>query len=271
MIFQADNLHYAYAGGAEFQHISLSLAARSLSVLLGPNGSGKSTLLKALAGILPLRGGKLRFAGLTLPCLERRALARLLAYLPQSLPAASLTVYDTLLLGRTPHIGLNPGRRDHAAVHEVMERLGLEAWKQRPLDELSGGERRKVFIGMALAQGTPILLLDEPARSLDPRHQLEIYGLLYSLCREENKIILTAEHDLNLAAGFADQLLMLHGGVLAARGDAESVLTPELLREVYGIEALVLDRPCPDGLRGRSRPHVISLDVNNAAVSPRGV
>ncbi|MDR2050160.1 MAG: ABC transporter ATP-binding protein [Deltaproteobacteria bacterium] len=260
MSLLAKNLRFGHKNGPDFEGISLEMAPGSLGALLGPNGAGKSTLLRVLAGLHPLRGGRLSHAGRDLTRLSRRETALRIAYVPQTTPETSLTVYETLLLGRTPHMRFSPSKRDRAAVEAALERLELTAWRDRPLPELSGGERRKVLLGLALAQETAVLLLDEPAGSLDLRRQMEIYALLRSLCREEGKIVLVCEHDLNLAGRYSGQVAVLHQGGIKASGSPLETLKPELLDEVYGIRALVRDME----EEGRAYPHIVSLEPSKA-------
>ncbi|MDR2503345.1 MAG: ABC transporter ATP-binding protein [Deltaproteobacteria bacterium] len=262
MKLAAQGLVFGYAGGPEYRDISLELEqGGGICALLGPNGAGKSALLRALAGILPLRGGRILWGDEALSSLSRAERARRMAYLPQELPASPLSVYETVLLGRTPHLRFVPCRRDHQAVDRALERLGLEGQRSRRQNELSGGERRKALLALALAQETPMLFLDEPAAGLDPCGGLEIYALLAELCREENKLILTAEHDLNLAARCCARIILLHQGRIAAAGAPEAVLTPERLAGVYGLEAQVGQA---DG-----RPFILPLRPLAARTQPR--
>ena len=262
MRLKAEKLCFRYPGGPEFRDLSLELDSGGPHILIGANGAGKSALLRALAGALPLAGGRILLNGEDLAALSSRERAKRLAYMPQELPASPLTVYETVLLGRTPHLRFAPDRRDRLATEAALERLDIGAWRKRQQKELSGGERRQVFMALALAQAAPVLLLDEPAESLDQRRGMEIYETLRSLVREEGKLILAAEHDLNLAARYGEQILALHHGRIAAQGRPETVLTPELLRELYGLQSLVqkIKVRGPDG-QWEERPQAMHLGL----------
>ncbi len=275
MTFTAREISFGHTGGPLFNCMSFCLAPGTLNTLLGPNGSGKSTLLRAINGILPVRSGTVEYAGQDIASLKRRDLARLFSYVPQHMPATSLTVYEAVMLGRTPHMRFAPSRRDVAAVTEALAALGIKDWQYRPLNELSGGERQKVFIAMALAQQTPVILLDEPAGSLDLRQQMEAYELLRCLCRQQGKLVLAAEHDLNLAARYSDNLLVLGKGRIAAQGAPEKILTPELLREVYAIDAMTQNIPGLPTQQGEagfggSILNIVSLGAFNAPDAATG-
>jgi len=226
--------------------VSFEIAPGRIVVLLGPNGSGKSTLLKLLLGQLPPAGGVVEWDGRGVETYPLRDLARRVAYLPQT-PAfeAGQTAAEVLRAGRTPYLqafGLE-STADVEAVRRVASLLGLTDLMARPVDELSGGQRQRIFLGRALVQEPQVLLLDEPNTFLDLQHQSQLWQLLKTLARERNLAILAASHDLNLSAAFADELLLLHQGKLAAAGPPDAVLDPAVLTDVYGIRMERLDRP----------------------------
>ncbi|MBE1236895.1 ABC transporter ATP-binding protein [Phaeovibrio sulfidiphilus] len=225
-----------------FGPVSLTLGPGGFVGLLGPNGSGKSTLLRTLAGILPPRAGALEMDGAPLGRVAPGHRARRLAYVPQLTVPAAISVFEAVLIGRTPRMGFRPAPADIEAVDRALERLGIGAWRNRSLEELSGGERQAVYLARALAQDTGLLLLDEPLAGLDVCHRIEICALLQTLCREEGRTVVCADHDLSLMAGYADRLCVLDRGQLVAQGAAADVLTPALLRQVWGVEG----RRCAD-------------------------
>ena len=243
-ILAASSLRFSYGVRPVLNGVSLSLAAGEVAALLGPNGSGKSTLLKVLLG--HLRGdGEVAWEGKPLAQWPKRDLARRVAYLPQS-PAfePEQTVHQVLSLGRAPYwgaFGLETDR-DMAVVLQVSATLGLDDLLHRPMDELSGGQRQRVFIGRCLTQEPAVLLLDEPNTFLDLRHQVELCRLLQKLAKEKSIGVLMASHDLNLAGAFADRLLVLHEGHLAADGSPAQVLNADLLGRVYGLPMERIDR-----------------------------
>jgi iron complex transport system ATP-binding protein len=247
MALTAQNLRFAYTAARDvLADVSLALVPGRIGVLLGPNGSGKSTLLKLMLGLLTPTSGQVEYEGRTLASHRPRDLARAIAYLPQT-PAheEGQTVGEVLRAGRTPYLqafGLE-SPRDVEVVRETAARLHLTDLMARPMDQLSGGQRQRAFLARALVQEPKVLLLDEPSTFLDLRHQHDLWQLLRQLAREKQLGILAASHDLNLSAAFADELLLLHEGRLAARGTPAAVLEPGLLSKVYELSLDRLDRP----------------------------
>ena len=250
-------LTVAYGDRTVLRDVSLSLPSRRLLGLVGPNGSGKTTLIRAVSGVVEPRAGEVLLAGQDARRLSPRELALRVAVVPQNpaLPPA-FTALELVLMGRTAHLKLlqGEGPGDFAAARAAM--LATETWELagRRLGELSGGERQRLLVARARAQGTPVLLLDEPTAHLDVGHQAATLRLMLRLCRGEGKAVLAAVHDLTLAAQFCDELVMLNGGAVVARGTPADVLTAERLREVYGTELHVLAHPAtgrpvlaPDG------------------------
>ncbi len=242
-LLHARNLTVSYGDRAALVGVEISLAAGEVVALLGPNGSGKSTLIKSLFGNLPATGD-IAWFGRELKKWNRRELARKLAYLPQS-PAfeSGQRVQDVLLLGRAPYLsafGLE-STRDAEVARSVAEQLGLTDLLDRPMAELSGGQRQRVFVGRCLVQEPAALLLDEPNTYLDLKHQVELCRLLKELAASRSIGVIMALHDLNLASAFADRVVLLNQGSVAATG-AVDVLTPGLLGKVYGLAMHRIDR-----------------------------
>ena len=213
--------------------------------LIGPNGSGKTTLLRTVAGLVPHRG-ELRIGDAPPGRLSRRELARRIALVPQQ-PAvpAGMTVADYVLLGRTPYIPYlgSETRRDLAIVARVLDHLDLGAFADRRLDSLSGGERQRAVLARALAQQAPVLLLDEPTTGLDVGHQQQVLELVDTLRQDLDLTVVSAMHDLTLAGQFADQLVLLDGGRVAAAGPAREVLTEPVIGRHYHASVRVLEDP----------------------------
>jgi iron complex transport system ATP-binding protein len=233
----AVDLEFAYPGGSPVLR-GLALEARRgrLLAILGPNGSGKSTLLRVLVGLLRPARGQVRLDGAALHDLPPAQLARQVGYVPQeTLAVGGFTVLETVLMGRSPHTGAlgfeSPD--DWSAAREAMSLTEVQAFADRSLDELSGGERQRVIIARALAQQPSLILLDEPTAFLDIRHQHAIYGLLVRLVREQAKTVVCVSHDLNLAATYSDDLVLLDHGHVAAAGRPQDVLRSEVLSPVY--------------------------------------
>jgi iron complex transport system ATP-binding protein len=213
--------------------------------LIGPNGSGKTTLLRAVAGLVPHRG-QVQIGDAPPGSLSRRELARRIALVPQT-PAvpAGMTVSDYVLLGRTPYIPYlgTETRRDLAIVADVLDHLDLGAFAGRALDSLSGGERQRAVLARALAQQAPVLLLDEPTTGLDVGHQQQVMELVDTLRRDLELTVVSAMHDLTLAGQYADQLVLLDRGRVAAAGPPRAVLTEEVIARHYHASVRVLEDP----------------------------
>ncbi len=234
-----DRVSYAFAQGKWAVHeVTGTLEPGKLTVLIGPNGSGKTTLLRLMAGLLPARTGKIMLDGREVARIPRKERARLIALLPQreeSLP--DMTALDMVLLGRTPHLSLlsQETAQDRDLAMAAMEKTGVSTLYDRPVATLSGGELQRVAIARALCQDTPVLLLDEPVASLDIGHQSSVMSLLSALAHEQNICVVCVLHDLNLAAHFADHVILLSHGKLLQSGEPEAVLTEELLLSSYGV------------------------------------
>nr|WP_084464512.1 ABC transporter ATP-binding protein [Microtetraspora fusca] len=226
--------------------LDLGIESGTITTIIGPNGCGKSTLLRALGRLIKPLGGHVLLDGKRIDRMPSREVARLLGVLPQA-PAApeGLTVADLVARGRHPHQTWyrqwSPG--DESAVAEALERTGLLDLADRPLDELSGGQRQRAWISMALAQGTGLLLLDEPTTFLDLAHQIEVLELVDQLHAQAGKTVVMVLHDLNLAARYADRLVAMRDGRVIAAGPPGDVLTEELLAEVFGLNAKIITDP----------------------------
>ncbi len=219
-----------------------SVQAGEWVTVIGPNGAGKSTLLRAVAGLVPRRGG-VRIGADDGLALARRELARRVALVPQSpsLPPA-MTVAEYVLLGRTPHLGwfAREGARDLEVADAALVRLDLVELAERRLGTLSGGEQQRAVLARALAQEAPLLLLDEPTNALDVGRGQQALELVDALRREAGLTVLAAMHDLTLAGQYADRLLLLDGGRVVAAGGVDDVLTDELIARHYGASVRVL-------------------------------
>ena len=237
----AAGVGYAYRDGHAIAGVDLELEPGELVGLLGPNGAGKSTLVKVLSGVLGPYAGSIRLEGRELADLGRREVARRLAVVPQEGASdVPFTALETVLLGRHPHLsGLAfESEHDLELAQSALERVGAGALAERPLAELSAGERQRVVVARALAQATPVILLDEPTSFLDLRYQVELFDLLRELVRE-GRALLAVLHDLNLAAEYCDRVALLAGGRIAAVGPTAEVLTYPHLTRVYGTEVYV--------------------------------
>lgn len=225
-----------YPENTVLHEVSLEIPAGNVTVLAGPNGCGKSTLLKALAGLLP-SDGDILLDGASLRGMNSRERAQRIAFLPQSRSVPEITVNRLVLHGRFPYLQYPRQYRaaDHAAARTAMESLGITDLADRSLASLSGGQRQKAYIAMALAQDTDVVLLDEPTSFLDIRHQLQLMDLAKGLAQQGKTVVLVL-HDLTLALEHADRLVLLQGGTLMAQGTAEEIFQSRRIRQVFGVE-----------------------------------
>ncbi|MEV1288260.1 ABC transporter ATP-binding protein [Micromonospora sp. NPDC049679] len=223
-------------GGARIlDGVDLTVAAGEWITVIGPNGAGKSTLLRAVGGLVAATGS-ISLLGTPSARLHRRDRARIVATVPQSpVVPPGMVVFDYVLLGRTPYIAPlgRESATDLSAVREVLERLDLTGFGDRELVTLSGGERQRVFLARALAQGATLLLLDEPTTALDIGHQQDVLELVDQLRHDHGLTVLTTMHDLSIAGEYADRMVLLAEGRVAAAGPPSEVLTEELLAKYY--------------------------------------
>jgi len=233
--FDAVTVRYPAATADAVSGVSFSAERGKLTAVVGPNGSGKSTLVRSLLGRLPVQSGSIFIDGSDARTMHRRDLARHVAVVTQREELAfPVTVADYVSLGRYAHRGLfstdNPG--DHSAIAAAMESAGVEMLAARAVDELSGGEWQRVRLARALAQQTGAVVLDEPTTFLDIGHEMGVFELLHRLSRSGLAVLLVS-HQLNLVARFADHIVLLHRGAVAATGGAEQVMRADVLERVY--------------------------------------
>ena len=243
---QITDLSFAYDKRPVLKGVNLRLKSGEVVGLIGPNGVGKSTLVKLAAGLLRPDSGAVKLFGRPPGDWRRRDLARVLALVPQGayLPP-TFTVWESALLGRTPYFGfLGMAReRDRGVTRRALEWVGIAHLADRLVGELSGGDRQRVVLARALVQEPHCLLLDEPTTHLDIHHQVAILSLVRQLAAQEGLAVLTVLHDLNLAATFADRLVLLVDGQVVAQGTPAEVLRRERLVTIYGESVAVLSHP----------------------------
>ncbi len=243
---EARALAVAYDDRVVVDGLDLRVPAGRITAIVGANGCGKSTLLRALARLVAPRGGAVLLDGRAIGELPSKAVARRLGLLPQS-PSApeGLTVEELVARGRYPHQGLfrQWSADDEAAVTEALAATGTTDLRARPLDELSGGQRQRAWIAMALAQRTEVLLLDEPTTYLDLAHQVDVLDLLDGLVADRGRTVVMVLHDLNQACRYADVLVALRDGRVHAAGAPGDVVDAAFVREVFGLDARVVDDP----------------------------
>ncbi len=242
----ADGLTLSYDARIVSEGLDVAIPDGSFTVIAGPNACGKSTLLRALARMLKPKQGRVVLDGELIGSLPSKEVARRLGLLPQS-PIApdAITVADLVARGRYPHQGMlrQWSRADERAVGVAMAATGVEALASRAVDELSGGQRQRVWLAMALAQETPILLLDEPTTFLDIAHQIEVLDLCARLHEEQGRTLVAVLHDLNHACRYATHLIAMRDGAIVAEGAPSEIVDAELVERVFGLRCRVIDDP----------------------------
>jgi iron complex transport system ATP-binding protein len=250
MRLEAKQLDFGYREKRVGSGVSLALEAGEVLCLLGPNGSGKTTLFKTLLGLLPAQGGEVRIDDVDLRARARDEVARLVSYVPQAHAAFfPFTVEEVVLMGRTAHLGLfsSPSRRDRDAAHAAIARMQIEHLAQSIYTRISGGERQLTLIARALAQEAQVAVMDEPTANLDFGNQVRVLQHIQALARSGIGVLLST-HDPDHAFICAHRVAMLHDGRLARSGVPESTITPDSLREIYGVEVAVVRVAVGDGV-----------------------
>lgn len=225
--------------------LTVAIPDKSFTVIVGPNACGKSTLLRALSRLLRPTAGNVLLDGKAITAFKSKEAARIVGLLPQtSIAPDGITVVELVARGRYPHQGLirQWSAADEAAVGTAMAATGITDLRDRHVDELSGGQRQRVWAAMALAQETPILLLDEPTTFLDIAHQIDLLDLFADL-HEAGNTLIAVLHDLNHAARYATHLIAMKDGKVVAQGPPAQIVSAELVRDVFGLECLVIDDP----------------------------
>lgn len=245
----AKNIVSGYDGNSIIKGMNLEIPSGKISVIIGGNACGKSTLLKTLARLIQPTKGEVCINDKQIGTMGTKRLAQILGLLPQSpLVPDGIAVSDLVARGRFPHQKFMGGMKsqDYEAVEEALELMGITELANRSVDELSGGQRQRVWIAMALAQQTDILLLDEPTTYLDIAYQIEILDLLTELNLKRKTTIVMVLHDINLSARYADYIFALSKGNLVAKGTPSEVITESLIKEVFGLDCMVVKDPVSD-------------------------
>ncbi|MEU5052139.1 ABC transporter ATP-binding protein [Streptomyces sp. NPDC021096] len=271
----AEAVTLAYDGRVIAENLSVAVPDHSFTVIVGPNACGKSTLLRALSRMLKPAAGSVLLDGAAIGSHPAKKVARTLGLLPQSSVAPDgITVADLVARGRHPHQGLlrQWSPEDERVVEESMAATGVAALADRYVDELSGGQRQRVWIAMALAQRTPLLLLDEPTTFLDIQHQIEILDLCAELHEEQGRTLVAVLHDLNHAARYATHLIAMRDGAVVAEGPPGEVVTAELVERVFGLRCEVVEDPqtgTPLVVPAARRPRTAAAATGSTAAGAR--
>lgn len=257
---EINHVSFSYSNGLVLRNVDLCVRKGEMIGLIGPNGSGKTTLIRLISGILDARQGEVKIDGLRATTMKRKALAREVAVVPQqfSMPFG-YRVEEVVMLGRTPYMKpfSDSSAKDRQVVLETMDMVGVGRLAGRYFSELSGGERQKVVLAMALAQEPKLLLLDEPTAHLDISHQVDILELLSRMNEKGRLTIIAAIHDLNLASTYFRRLVLLKEGGVAADGPPECVLTPATIGAAYSVPVYIQPHPVT------GVPQVIVLPAGN--------
>ncbi|MGB7236776.1 MAG: ABC transporter ATP-binding protein [Rhodococcus sp. (in: high G+C Gram-positive bacteria)] len=256
----AEDLTLGYGDRIIVENLDLNVHTGVITTVIGPNGCGKSTLLRALGRLLKPKGGSVFLDGKAISSMRTKEVARVLGMLPQAPTAPEgLTVGDLVSRGRHPHQSWirQWSSDDESEVASALQLTGVDDLADRPVDELSGGQRQRAWISMALAQGTDILLLDEPTTYLDLAHSVEVLDLVDRLHEEMGRTVIMVLHDLNLAVRYSDQLIVMSQGKIVESGRPQDVISEKLLMDVFGLEARVIVDPVSD------RPLIVPIGTRH--------
>ena len=258
MRIDVKNLDFSYGERNILEGISFSVDGPGLVAILGPNGVGKSTLIQCINRILQPTAGSVEVNGKPVGEYNLKELAKVLGYVPCMTPDSfPMSVADAVLLGRHPHSNWKSTRDDVRIVYEVLREVGIEDLAMHPFNNLSAGQHQKVMLARGLAQQTEILLLDEPTANLDVKHQLEVTHMLKRLSVERGILVIMICHDLNLAAKYADTVIMLKEGRIFAMGTVDETMTRDNISSVYGVDCEIVE--------DQGRPHIILREMEHVA------
>ncbi len=254
MEIKFNDMSFAYGDVKVLNDISLSIGTSELTCILGPNGVGKSTLMYCMNKLLEPTSGSVTIDGRDVKEIPLRDMAKIMSFVPHAEEAVfSMSVMDTVLMGRHPHSGLNMTSKDMRIAAENIKLLGIESLSMREFDELSAGQHQRVMIARGLTQEPQFLLLDEPTANLDVKYQMLVMKLLKDIARIKKIAVVVICHDLNVTSMYADRIVLLGpGGRIYADGKSDEVLTEEMIKTVYGIDAKVTTL--------QDHPHIALLD-----------
>lgn len=250
-MLQINNLNFSYNDKPLFEDISFDINLSENVGIIGPNGSGKSTLIKLIAGILEPDSGDIKINNVSLKDIKRINLAKSMAYVPQNVDIMfNFTVKDVVKMGRYPHSEnlILHDKQSEYIVQDAIKKMGIDYIRDRKFSAISGGEKQRTIIASALSQKAELLLLDEPTSALDFKHQQQIYKLLKHLCKDEGKTVVVVTHDINLAAQFCDQLILINNGKIVRMGSPADVLKFPVIQKVYKVKVYIDINPFTNSL-----------------------
>lgn len=242
MKLKIDGLEVKYGNHKALNGVSFTVEEGEVVGVVGPNGSGKSTLIRCIAQIHKPSHGAVVLNGRDAAKMEPQEVAKVIGYVPQNFHYLFFsTVMETVMLGRKPHIKWKVTPHDLAVVQQSLEAMNIRHLADKFMDQLSGGEKQKVYIARALAQEPELFLFDEPTSNLDLKHQIEVLEITRSLTRTGKQSMIVALHDLNLAVAYCDKIIVLTKGKIYAAGKPEEVLTPQTIKDVYGVDVFIVE------------------------------
>ncbi len=246
VLFDIQNLNFSFGKKEILKSLSLKIYEGDYLSIIGPNGSGKTTLIKCLTGILTVPNKKIFFKNIPIENITQKKLASQISYVPQvNEQSFPFTAKEFLMLARYPHLSrfTSVTQKDKTAVEKAFEITGTKEFANRQLNTLSGGEKQMIFIAAALAQGGEIILLDEPATFLDPKHEEKIYKILKSIHQNENKTIVTITHNINSAILFSNKIALLKNGEICYYGNSNKITEDNILEKAYGKKFTFIKHP----------------------------
>jgi iron complex transport system ATP-binding protein len=237
---QVDGLNFSYGSRKVLDDVSFSVDENCFVSILGPNGVGKTTLLKCLCGIHRPQAGSIMLDDMDVMKTSASEMAKVIAYVPQRFETAHNTVFDSVLIGRKPHMSWDSSRTDIDKTWDALESLGLDRLSMDYTDEISGGELQKVNIARAIVQEPRVLVLDEPSNNLDLANQHRVLKLIRDVSRDRGMIAIMTMHDINLSLYYSDRFIFIGDGSVLSSGGSETIV-PDVIKSVYGMESRVID------------------------------